>query len=134
VGTLVPEIKVGRTYLRLTTGTSEGPRKNAFSTPQVGRASSAVFRAKFPRFRCKQQPKLRELFCKNQLIVIFKSLNAGEFIHNYPSATSEFAPARRDMGRSHLTILGKHLTITGNFSRSIKNRWDLRAWAGQALL
>jgi hypothetical protein len=27
-----------------------------------------------------------------------------------------------------------YLTITGNFSRSIKNRWNLRAWAGQALL
>jgi hypothetical protein len=74
---------------------------------------------KFPRFRDGQQPKLRELFCKNQLIVIFKSLNAGEFSHNYPSATSEFAPARRDgiwahggiWGRSHLTILEKHLTI-----------------------
>ena len=33
----------------------------AFGAPQAGRASSAVFRAKIPRFRGEQQPKLREM-------------------------------------------------------------------------
>jgi len=61
VGTLVPEIKMGRTYLRPITGTSEGPQKNAFNAPRLGRTSSAVFCAKFPRFRDGQQPKLREM-------------------------------------------------------------------------
>ena len=61
VGTLVPEIKMGRTYLRPITGTSEGPQKNAFNATRLGRTSSAVFCAKFPRFRDGQQPKLREM-------------------------------------------------------------------------
>jgi hypothetical protein len=57
----VPEIKMGRTYLRPITGTSEGPQKNAFNAPRLGRTSSAVFCAKFPRFRDGQQQKLREM-------------------------------------------------------------------------
>lgn len=36
VGFLVPEIKVGRTYLRLTTGTSEGPTKERFQRAPGG--------------------------------------------------------------------------------------------------
>ena len=42
VGTLVPEIQMGRTYLRPITGTSEGPQENAFNAPRSGRTSSAV--------------------------------------------------------------------------------------------
>ena len=98
MGTLVPGIKMGRTYLRLTTGTSEGPRKNAFSTPQVGRASSAVFRAKFPRFRCKQQPKLREMIFKRCFSGRFSFSERGEGNQNGTLATrsgiSRFRPWR----------------------------------------
>ena len=37
VETLVPEMKEGRTYLRPTSGTYEGPQRNAFSAPRLGR-------------------------------------------------------------------------------------------------
>ncbi len=50
VGTWVPETKMGRTYLRPTSGTYEGPQRNAFSAPRVGRASSVVLCTKFVGF------------------------------------------------------------------------------------
>ena len=49
----------------------EGPQKNAFSAPPVGRASSAVFCAKFSGFDTDSSRSYAKWFCKKVFLVVF---------------------------------------------------------------
>jgi hypothetical protein len=72
----------------------------------VGRASNAVSCTKFPRFRCGQQPKLRECFGLSFLVFRFCfSLNGGAYGGGCRDAITEFSPRGLCGGFSPLSLL-----------------------------